>query len=228
MNGTTDWIEIAGIAVQLLLGGVGAWIAIIVARHTKRYTVATEKLVEVTEKLVGVTKKQVKALDIPNVMAGISPDKDHANMMKFWVENFGTGIARDIRFNDDLNDKICNLPLQQRPDSFDGVGAVKHGVNYLAPGERRDLDIGYMLSRDGTSHFEALKKENVEIVVSYTDSAGEPYTRSFRIDFKEFEGTSGKPRYSHREKLVHGLNRVVQKFEFLYPSLKKLLERSQH
>ncbi len=143
-------------------------------------------LAVVTFLYVRLTGKLVKANDTPLIVAEIRPGEKNPNFFVFRIENLGTGIARDIRFNKDLMRKIDALGLGQRPDSFKEIGVIKHGIKYLPPGRKIEIYLG-----DVRPVYEKVMTETVEVKVTYIDSADKQRSDTFQAPFNELEGMSG-------------------------------------
>ena len=97
-----------------------------------------------------------------------------------WIENVGTGVARNIRFTGDFS---C---------SFDGktqlkdIGFLKNGIDVLGPGQKINHFLVSTLENS-----DVLKQPGFELTVTYSDSSGNHEDKKiFHLNLGEYEGTT--------------------------------------
>ena len=90
---------------------------------------ATFVLAMITGYYVYLTNNLLKAATTPNIEIYLRTSATHS--AKLYVENIGTGIAENIRF--EIIDRGFDLSPN---DTLRDVNFIKNGIKYLAPGHR--------------------------------------------------------------------------------------------
>ena len=146
--------------------------------------IATIVLVGITGYYAYLTWRLLKASNTPEIAISLRPHEAHIHCVMLCIENIGTGAARNIQFQTDLSFK----PDGER--SFEDVGFLKNGIDYLGPGEKIDHFLVSVIGK-----LDKLKETPLEIGVTYTDSVKTAHQRAFHLDFGEDEGYArvGKP-----------------------------------
>ena len=141
-----------------------------------------------TNRLVSETRRMREAQTDPALTVTISPSEHGLNFINLTIANVGGGLARDI--------KLTATPNFQRFDKqfISELGMFKHGIKYLAPGQRLTIFL--------TSMFESvhgggddLGRLNFVIQAQYSNAVGASKSEDFPIHFDSLEGfgTVGTP-----------------------------------
>ena len=104
------------------------------------------------------------------------PKKMKISYIDLYVENIGTGPARDVKFSIDPS---FNLPGDK---SLREVNFLEFGIGYLPPGHQRKC----FLADQTMNGFSELMQKQLKIAVTYRDSRNEPYKDCLPLDFREY------------------------------------------
>lgn len=142
--------------------------------------IATVVLVVFTIIYVKLTSRMLKATNQPEIMVSLRPHEAHVNVVMLWIENVGTGVARNVRFG-------CNLS-----HSFDGktqlndVGFLKNGIDVLGPGQKIDHFLVSILENPSV-----LKQAPFKLTVTYSNSSGnQDDEKIFHLHSREYIGSA--------------------------------------
>ena len=117
---------------------------------------ATIVLTIITGFYVYLTRHLLKATTTPKIAIYLRTEETHS--AKLYVENIGTGIAENIRFEG------IDPRFDLSPDfSLKEVGFIKNAIKYLAPGHRHEC---YMI-RGGSMQCYIETQEPFKITVTY-------------------------------------------------------------
>ena len=152
---------------------------------------ATVVLVACTIRYVKLTSHISRATNQPEIMVSLRPHEAHVNLAMLWIENVGTGVARNVRFTGDTGDR-CKGDLSC---SFDGkaqlkdIGFLKNGIDVLGPGQKIDHFLVSIL--EILENSEILKLAPFKLTVTYWDSSGNPEDKKiFHLNFREYLGAA--------------------------------------
>ena len=150
--------------------------------------VATVVLVVFTIIYVKLTSRILRATNQPEITVSLRPHEANVNVVMLWIENVGTGVARNVRFTGDLS-----LGFESKTP-FKDISFPKNGIDVLGPGQKIDHCLGSILENP-----EALKRAPFEITVTYSDSsANHEEKKIFHLNSREFIGVGtigGSPLY---------------------------------
>ena len=142
--------------------------------------IATVVLVACTIRYVKLTSRILRAANQPEIVISLRPHEAHVNLAMLWIENVGTGVARDVRFT-------CDLSF-----SFDGktqlkdIGFLKNGIDVLGPGQKINHFLVSILENP-----EVLKQAPFKLTVTYSDSSGNSEDKKiFHLYFREYLGSA--------------------------------------
>lgn len=165
-------------------------------------TVATVLLVGVTVsyvvftyRLMSISRAQAKFATQPDVVAYLEPHDVFYNIVNLVLRNVGPGTAYDVKLSAEGDDPILDAhPLRE-------VGLFVRGVPVLPSGAKRELFLA-----NAYGGFDALKKLQLAVNVTYRGMDGESRNARFPLDFNEFEkmGTIG-------ENDVHKISEELEK-----------------
>lgn len=145
--------------------------------------VATLFYVILTRSLVKETKRMREAQTEPHVAAKVELTDEWIHFIMFAVENVGVGPAYNIK----LTIKPDFITDMNRPLS--SIGMFKHGISYLAPGQRLSIYLTSLLGKiDEIEKPDSKYKFTVHI--NYESSTGVKYSNTYPIDFLQFMGMS--------------------------------------
>lgn len=140
--------------------------------------IATAVLAIFTIVYVWLTSRILRVMNHPEIVVSLRPHAIHPNVAVLWIENLGTGVARNVRFTGDLSLGFKSLT------PFKDIGFLKNGIDVLGPGQKIDHCLGSILENP-----EALKQAPFELTVTYSWSWGwRPIKRIFQLNFHEFLG----------------------------------------
>jgi hypothetical protein len=115
----------------------------------------------------------------PSICAYVSIDEKNFGLLDLIIENTGKGPALELKFEIAVDTPSALSVVISK------VGAVQHGIKYLAPGQRYRTHIA--------SSFEGgpeLWKSRFEIRASYRDRHGKGLEDVCPIDTQMFEGVT--------------------------------------
>ncbi len=141
--------------------------------------IAIVVLVVITGYYAYLTRKQLKASDTPEITISLRPHEVHVNLVMLWLENIGTGAARNLQFVTSPS-VVSSLDIP-----FEKISFLKNGIAYFAPGRKIEQFLVNV-----TGKFDELKRIPIEITVTYSDSVNHSHERTFHLDFGENEGFS--------------------------------------
>ena len=150
--------------------------------------IATAVLVFITAVYVYFTYRILRATNQPEITVYLRPHAAAVNILMLWIENVGTGVARNVRFKGDLSLGFDIIP------QFKDIGLLKDGIDVLGPGQKIEHCLGSILENP-----EALKRTPFEITVTYSDSsANRKEKKIFHLNSREHIGVGtigGAPLY---------------------------------
>ena len=140
--------------------------------------IATAVLAIIAVIYVIFTYRIVRATNQPEIMVYLRPHEVDVNFVVLWIENTGTGVAREVRFTGDLSLGFQSIT------PFKDIGFLKNGIDLLGPGQKIEHCLGSILENP-----EALKRAPFEITVTYSDSfANHEEKKIFHLNSREFIG----------------------------------------
>ena len=140
--------------------------------------IATAVLVIITTVYVYFTYRILRATNQPEITVYLRPHEIDVNVVVLWIENAGSGVARELRFTGDLFLGFESIT------SIKDIGFLKHGIDVLGPGQKIDHCLGVI-----TKNLDALKQAPFELTVTYSRSWGWcSAKRDFHLNFSEFIG----------------------------------------
>ena len=141
---------------------------------------ATAVLAIVTTIYVIFTFRILRATNRPEIMVSLRPHEAYVDLAMLWIENVGTGVARNVKFTGDFS------------FSFDGktqlndLGFLKDGIDVLGPGQKISHFLVSTLENP-----DVLKLPGFELTVTYSDSSRKRQDKKiFHLNFGEYEGTT--------------------------------------
>ena len=150
--------------------------------------IATAVLVFITAVYVYFTYRILRATNQPDITVYLRPHEASVNVVVLWIENAGTGVARNVRFTGDLSLGFKSITL------IKDIGFLKNGIDVLGPGQKIEHCLGSILENP-----EALERAPFEITVTYSRAWGyHQIKRIFHLNFHEFIGVGtigGSPLY---------------------------------
>ena len=66
-------------------------------------------------------------------MVSLRPHEARVNLAMLWIENVGTGVARNVRFTGDFSCSSFDSKTQLKD-----IGFLKNGIDVLGPGQKID------------------------------------------------------------------------------------------
>ena len=129
--------------------------------------------------LVRESKSQRIALNEPRIYVGLQPNEKYMNIMELYVENFGNGVAYNIRF-DFVRDFIFK---NQKGKKLSEIAFFKKGLNTLSPKSKIKTYVTSLLE-DSKEKFD----NPIEINVTYDTMEKKDLKLNFILDFSEYEG----------------------------------------
>ena len=143
--------------------------------------VATAVLVCITGYYAYLTRRLLKANDIPEIAISLRPHEAHVNAVMLYLENIGTGAARNLQFVTSPS-VIPNLDIPLEKISF-----LRNGIAFFEP--RRKIE-QLLVIVIGKEKLNELRQTPLKITVTYEDSVNHRHERIFELDFGEYEGFS--------------------------------------
>lgn len=170
-------------AIELLnrnAGAISLLLALVVAAATVFYALLTHRLVEETRRMREVQTEPALALRL-------EPSEHGVNFVNLVVENVGQGPARNIRF------KAAPDFRRFRNQHVSDWGIFRHGLNYMAPGQKITLFLTSVL--DDVHKGREMRELNFDVEVSFETPAGRVSREVFPLHFDSLEGygTIGTP-----------------------------------
>lgn len=145
----------------------------IVAISTIVYAILTSNLVKET--------KATRLLQItPDVQIYLEKAETDAHLVYFIIENFGFGIAYDVRFTFIKDFEFYESDILK----VSNMGSVKHGLSSFYPKQRYKYFFTNLLT-----DFENKINDKIEIQVSFKDIFNSEYKRNFVLRLSEILGT---------------------------------------
>ena len=141
--------------------------------------VATVVLVVITGYYAYLTRRLLKANDTPEIAISLRPHEAHINLVMLYIENIGTGAARNLQFVTNP----ASIPCLDIP--FEKIGFLNSGIAYFEPGRKIEQFLVSVIGK-----FDELKQTQLKITVTYEDSANREHGRTFSLDFAEGVGFS--------------------------------------
>ena len=141
--------------------------------------IATLVLVSITICYTYLTWRLLKANDMPEIAISLRPHEISVNLVMLCIENVGTGAAHNVKFTTNPS----SIPSLDIP--FENIGFLKSGIGYFEPGRKIEQFIVSVINK-----FDELKQTQLEITVTYKDSANRTHKRIFSLDFSEGVGFS--------------------------------------
>lgn len=142
--------------------------------------IATIVLVVFTIIYVKLTSRISRATNQPEIMVSLRPHEAYVDLAMLWIENVGTGVARNVKFTGDFS------------FSFDGktqlndLGFLNDGIDVLGPGQKISHFLVSTLENP-----DVLKMPGFELTVTYSDSSRKRQDKKFfHLNFGEYEGTT--------------------------------------
>ena len=141
--------------------------------------IATVVLVGITICYTYLTWRLLKANDTPEIAISLRPHEAHINLVMLCIENIGTGAARNLQFATNPS----SIPCLDIP--FEKIGFLSSGIAYFEPGRKIEQFLVSVIGK-----FDELKQIQLNITVTYNDSANRKHERPFSLDFSESVGFS--------------------------------------
>ena len=138
---------------------------------------ATVVLVGITAWYARLTKQTLKATNKPEVIMFL---RSINHDFRLCIENIGTGYASNIKFSGDLS----FIPELPNAETLGETEPFKNGINHLGCGHKIEI---YLC---GWAYIETAQKRSFSVEISYTDSTGIPYGRTFPFELGNWENTS--------------------------------------
>ena len=187
-----EWLNVA----DLVVGVVMVFVTITLVLITRRYVLLTGELVE-------SNKEFVKSNNKPEILVYLRPDNDNFLCVNLCVENVGTGLAYKAEV---IPDDPSFAPDDEI--SIGDIGFIKNKIDYWGPGHKIETFLTSTVGRQ-----DLFEREPFKIDVTYEDSEGTPYKRSFSLDFKQWENVGRAPSY---------LSKVAKYLKGIQDNLKNL------
>jgi hypothetical protein len=148
---------------------------------------ATAVYAVLTWMLVAETRRLRRAQTDAHVSAALYLKEGLIHFVHLLVRNDGVGPAMDVAF--DLR-PLTAAANQKVLVALQGLGIVKYGIRYMAPGQEFKVWLTSVLE-EGDSKM----KTAVEMGISFNSTSGERRTERYVLDFAMFEGFKevGKP-----------------------------------
>jgi hypothetical protein len=171
----------------------------IVAISTIVYAILTSSLVKET--------KATRLLQItPDVQIYLEKAETDAHLVYFIIENFGFGIASDVKFTFIKDFEFYESDRLR----ISNMGSFKHGLSSFYPRQRYKYFFTNLLT-----DFENKRNDNIEIQVAYKDIYNKKYERNFILGINEILGTGMMmtPPDSFLGRISHELSEINKKLE---------------
>ena len=147
---------------------------------------ATVVLAFITLRYVRLTQEILKATNKPEVTIFLRFNRDRTISLR--IENIGTGYASDVKFAGDL---LSHKARHQFPGKeykpIEEFPPFKNGIPYLGSGHKIDTLPLFSIYVEEEDH---LPKHAISIKVSYKDSTGTPYDKTFFFEPRNWEDRS--------------------------------------
>ncbi len=143
--------------------------------------IATAVLVVITGYYAYLTRRLLKASDTPEIAVSLRPHEAHVNAVMLYLENIGTGAARNLQFVTSPS-VIPNLDIP-----LEKIGFLSNGIAFFEP--KRKIEQFLVIVR-GKEKLNELRQTPLKITVTYEDSVNHRHERIFELDFGEYEGFS--------------------------------------
>ena len=143
--------------------------------------IATAVLVVITGYYAHLTRKQVKVSDTPEIAITLRPHEAHVNAVMLYLENIGTGAARNLQFVTSPS-VIPNLDIP-----LEKIGFLRNGIAFFEPRRRIEQLLVIVIGKEKLNE---LRQTPLKITVTYEDSVNHRHERIFELDFGEYEGFS--------------------------------------
>lgn len=143
--------------------------------------IATVVLVGITGYYAYLTRRLLKANDIPEIVISLRPHEAHVNAVMLYLENIGTGAARNLQFVTSPS-IIPNLDIP-----LEKIGFLRNGIAFFEP--RRKIE-QLLVIVIGKEKLNKLRQTPLKITVTYENSMNHRHERIFELDFGEYEGFS--------------------------------------
>ena len=143
--------------------------------------IATAVLVCITGYYAYLTRRLLKVNDAPEIAISLRPHEAHVNAVMLYLENIGTGAARNLQFVTSPS-VIPNLDIP-----LEKIGFLRNGIAFFEP--RRKIE-QLLVIVIGKEKLNELRQTPLKITVTYEDSVNHRHERIFELDFGEYEGFS--------------------------------------
>jgi hypothetical protein len=167
-----------------------------------------------TRALVSETRRMREVQTEPVISISIEPSEHGLNFLNLTIQNVGQGAARSIKLR-------AEPSFQRARGQFLGdLGLFKHGIKYLAPGQRITFFLTSVLD-DVHGPAGDLSRLNFTVEVSYDSALGEHYAEAFPIHFESLEGlnTIGTPALIS---IADELKKIEREISYLAGGFRKL------
>ena len=158
---------------------------LVIAIFTAGLAVITYFYLRETKKIREVNQEMLKASNMPKIKVALL--YSHRDVTSFtidlYIQNIGTGYAYNIAFDGDFKEYHPDITV----NCLGEYEIIKHGISHLGPGRRFQTPVKWIQRNTGGT-VEKLPSDKKKILVTYEDSAGNPYNEEYDFDFNRVEG----------------------------------------
>lgn len=187
--------------------------------------IATLTLVIITAYYAWQTKRNVQLLEKaekeshrPRVAIYIIQREEWLNLIDLVIGNYGSGVARDIKFG--VDDDLVLLDKEER---LKDVEIINNGLPTLAPNQVIRIPLLSL-----TGRLDELQKKDITISLEYKDHSRKyNFTDKFPISFKSLvERQLGSPPIYKIAKEIESIKKAIEKISGdIHRSKQKTIEK---
>ena len=140
---------------------------------------STVALAVITFWYAKITNKILRIANTPEVAIFLYPNEKHITHIYLCIQNVGTGVASDVRFEGDFS---FTAPMEPPWDPLSEDSIIKNGIDYLPPGKKFEI---FMFMTASISY---ISEQSLDITVRYKDLADTEYEKNFVLEYSKWEG----------------------------------------
>jgi len=179
-------------------GALGAITAALLICITAYYVYLTWRLLLENQELRQLSNR-------PEIALTLSLHEAHVNLIFLIIQNIGQGAAHNVRLTTDKPFRTSGSR------DLAEIGPFKTGIGLLSPHQKIEVFLANAIDR-----YDELKTEPLGITAKWKDSSGKSFSRTFAVDFAEYENVSRigePPLYSiadSSEKIEKAISRLAR------------------
>jgi len=141
----------------------------------------------------------------PRIVIFIEQRENWLNLVDLVISNYGNDLAREVKFS--ISEDIS---LIDKDKKLSQLGIIKNGIKDLPP--QRTLKMPLVILTD---RLEELRKIDLKITVSYTDSIkSKNFSETFSVDFNSLiEQQIGELPIYKLSRSIENIEKTLQKIE---------------